>query len=60
MCETNAYVLKNGEEELIMENVALLRPKKGGLQLQDLFGQEKTVSGKIEEIRFLDRKILIK
>jgi predicted RNA-binding protein len=59
MCETNAYILKNGEEELIMENVALLRPKKGALHLRDLFGKEKTVSGEIEEIRFLDRKILI-
>ena len=59
MCETNAYLLENGDEKLIMENVALVRRKNGTLELRDLFGKEKTVSGEIKEIQFLDRKILI-
>jgi predicted RNA-binding protein len=59
MCETNAYLLENGDERLIMENVAFVRRKNGILELRDLFGEEKTVSGEIKEIQFLDRKILI-
>jgi len=60
MCETNAYLLKNGEEELIMEDVAFVRPKDGKLELKDIFGEEKTVLGTIKEIQFLSHKILIK
>lgn len=59
MCETNVYLLREGKEELIMENVALLRPKNGKLALRDIFGEEKTVSGKIKEIQFTGHKILI-
>jgi len=59
MCETNAYLLEDGDEKLIMENVAFVRRKNGILELRDLFGEEKTVSGEIKEIQFLDRKILI-
>ncbi len=59
MCETNAYLLEDGDERLIMENVAFLRRKNGILELRDLFGEEKTVSGEIKEVQFLDRKILI-
>jgi predicted RNA-binding protein len=59
MCETNAYLLEDGDERLIMENVAFVRRKNGILELRDLFGEEKTVSGEIKEIQFLDRKILI-
>jgi predicted RNA-binding protein len=59
MCETNAYLLRNGDETLIMENVAFLRQKGGTLELRDLFGEERIVSGELKEIQFLDRKILI-
>ena len=59
MCETNAYLLEDGDERLIMENVAFVRRKNGILELRDLFGEEKTVSGEIKEVQFLDRKILI-
>jgi predicted RNA-binding protein len=60
MCETNAYLLKDGEEELIMEDVAFVRPKDGKLELKNIFGEEKTVLGSIKEIQFLGHKILIK
>jgi predicted RNA-binding protein len=59
MCETNAYLLEDGDERLIMENVAFVRRKNRILELRDLFGEEKTVSGEIKEVQFLDRKILI-
>ena len=59
MCETNAYRISKGEEELIMEDVAFARPRDGKLELKDIFGEEKTVSGTIREIQFLGHKILI-
>ena len=59
MCETNAYLMREGKEDLIMEDVALARPKDGTLELRDIFGEEKTVSGRIREIQFLGHKMLI-
>jgi predicted RNA-binding protein len=59
MCETNAYMVKDGREELIMEDVAFAHPKDGRLELKDIFGREKTVWGSIREVQFLDHKILI-
>jgi predicted RNA-binding protein len=59
MCETNAYLVKGGKEELIMEDVALARPKDGGLELKDIFGEQRIVRGKIKEIQFTGGKILI-
>ncbi|MBW2056500.1 MAG: CooT family nickel-binding protein [Deltaproteobacteria bacterium] len=59
MCETNAYLVKEGNEELIMEDVALARPKDGKLELKDIFGEEKIVPGNIKEIQFLSHKMLI-
>jgi len=59
MCETNAYVVRGGKEELIMEDVALARPKDRGLELKDIFGEQKIVPGKIKEIQFTGHKIVI-
>ncbi len=59
MCETNAYLVKDDKEELIMEDVAFVRPKDGELTLKDILGEEKTVLGIIKEIQFLGHKILI-
>ena len=59
MCETHAYVVRGGREELIMEDVVFARPREGNLELRDIFGAEKTVLGKIKEIQFLGHKILI-
>ncbi|MBM4348048.1 MAG: CooT family nickel-binding protein, partial [Deltaproteobacteria bacterium] len=28
MCEANAYLLKEGREEVILENISVLRPEK--------------------------------
>jgi hypothetical protein len=34
MCEAKAYLMKDGEEELIMKSVDILRPEDGVIYLQ--------------------------
>ncbi len=61
MCQSNAYFFSNNKEELILEDVAkieLLDNNK--IKLISLFGEEKEVSGEIEEINLLSHKIFIK
>jgi predicted RNA-binding protein len=48
-----------GEQKLIMEDAVLIERKGDLLILRDILGEEKEVKGKIEEISFLDHKVMI-
>jgi predicted RNA-binding protein len=41
MCEANVYLRANGKEEVLMENVDILRPESNGLFLQNIFDEQK-------------------
>ena len=60
MCEANAYMIKDGEEKLIMEGVDILRPEKNGIYLQDIFGRQRTIKASIKEMNLVDHRILLK
>ncbi len=59
MCEANAYLLQNGEEQLIMQSVDIVRPEKEGVYLQDIFGGQRMVRARIKEMYLVDHKILL-
>lgn len=59
MCESNAYSITPDGEKMIMENVAHLKIESGKIFLTGLLGDEKTINGILQEIKFLDHKILI-
>jgi len=41
MCESTAYILKDGKEELIFEGVDLLENTDDGVKMVDVFGEGK-------------------
>ena len=41
MCETNAYVYKNGTEELYLESVDIMKPENGKIFMKNLFGEQR-------------------
>lgn len=59
MCEANAYILKDGEEQMLLEDVDLLRPEGDNIYLRSVFGEQKTISARIKEIRLMDHKIIL-
>lgn len=59
MCEANAYVYKNGEEELYLEDVDILIPEGSSIYLKNLFGEQKTFKGRIKELSLVKHKILL-
>ena len=59
MCEANAYIYKDGKEELYLENVDLLIPEGNRIFLRNLFGEQKTFDGHVKEISLLKHKILL-
>jgi predicted RNA-binding protein len=58
VCEANAYLLKDGEEELIMKSVDVLRPEDGGIYLQDVFGEQRWVKAHIKEMNLVEHRIV--
>ena len=49
MCEANAYLVKKGEEQLIMESVDIVEPEGDDTwRLIGIFGDQKTVRGQIK------------
>jgi len=59
MCEANVYLMKEGKEELILEDISILRPEKDELYLQNIFGEQKRIKARIKEMNLIDHRILL-
>lgn len=59
MCEANAYLLKDGQEELLMESVDKVVFKEDGVFLENIFGQQKTVKARIREMALVEHRIIL-
>jgi predicted RNA-binding protein len=57
MCEAKVYVVKNGDEEQIMQDVVLVQPEGETCLLVNLLGEQKLVPGCIERIDFLNHTV---
>ncbi len=59
MCEANAYLIVNGKEQLIMESVDLVEPiGENAWVLISMFGEKKTVTGRIKSMELVDHRVL--
>ncbi|GAQ94783.1 predicted RNA-binding protein [Thermodesulfovibrio aggregans] len=59
MCEANAYVIKDGKEEIYLESVDILKPEGNQIYLRNIFGEQKVFKGKIKEMSLLNHKIIL-
>ena len=59
MCQTSAYIVRDGQEELVLQDVISVTPEHGGIRMVNLFGEEKTVPGRIRQIDLLTHRIII-
>ncbi len=58
MCETNFYVWRDGEEELFMESIDLIRPEGETIVVRDIFGEEKRLRARFRETRLSKHRIV--
>ena len=59
MCEANAYIYKDGKEDLILESVDVVEPEEEiGYRLVSIFGDQKIIKGKIKLINLVNHKIV--
>lgn len=59
MCLSKAYVERDGERELVAEEVASLGFDGNTLRLKTIFGELKEVTARVREIDFLTHSILL-
>ena len=59
MCEANAYLIVDGEEQLIMESVDMVEPKGDDeWNLVSMFGERKSVTGRIKAMELVNHRVL--
>lgn len=58
MCEANAYLVKEGSEELILEGIMVLRPEGERIYLQNIFGEQKWIKARIKEMNLVEHRIV--
>ena len=59
MCESSAYLLENGKEVLIFQNVDFLETDKDQVKMVNLFGEKKIIKARVKAFSLLDHKILL-
>lgn len=59
MCEANAYLLKDGREELVLEAVDVVEDEGEQIRVANIFGEQKILRAKIRSMSLVDHKILL-
>ncbi|MFH1626223.1 MAG: CooT family nickel-binding protein [Pseudomonadota bacterium] len=59
MCEANAYLERDGKEELILENVDIVEPQGSKVFIRNIFGEQKLLNSKIKKISLIDHRIVL-
>lgn len=59
MCESSAYIIKDGKEKLVFESVDVLENEEDGVNLINIFGEQKRVKARIKSLSLVDHKIIL-
>lgn len=59
MCQSSVYLVKDGREELVMEDVSVLKPQGEEILLIGMLGEKKQIKARIKELQLMDHRILL-
>lgn len=59
MCESTALFIKNGKEDIILENVDMFESDGDLIKLQNIFGEIKEIKARIKSMSLIDHKIIL-
>ena len=60
MCMASVWIKKDTGEENLLEEVAIIKSRGNELILSTLLGEQKSIQAKIDEIDFMNSKVLLK
>jgi predicted RNA-binding protein len=59
MCEANAYLVEDDQEQLLLSSVDVVEPDgDDSWRIVDIFGSQKIIKGRIKMMNLVDHKIL--
>jgi predicted RNA-binding protein len=59
MCEATAYLLKQGQEELVLKDVDVIEPEGDNLRIVSIFGEQKVLKAEIHSLNLINHKVLL-
>ncbi|MCK9376620.1 MAG: CooT family nickel-binding protein [Syntrophobacterales bacterium] len=59
MCEAAAYILKNGEEELLLSDIDIIEPEGDSLRVVNIFGEQRVIEAAIYRLNLVDHKVIL-
>lgn len=60
MCEANAYLIRNGKEELILEAVDIVEPaEEGKIRMANIFGEQKVIAARLKSMSLVNHRIIL-
>lgn len=59
VCEANAYLLKDGQEVLVLEAVDVLENEGDQVRIANIFGEQKIIRGRIRSMSLVNHRILL-
>ncbi len=59
MCEAHAFILNDGKEEKLIENVDELEVEGDSIRMVNIFGEQKIVKAKVRSYHNRESKILL-
>ena len=59
MCESSAYLLKDGKEELVLESIDFLETTDGQVTAVSMFGEKKTLKARVIALSLVEHKIIL-
>ena len=59
MCEAHAYLLKDGKEEKLLEDVDELEVEGDNIRIVNIFGEQKIIKAKLRRYQNRESKIIL-
>ncbi|MCK9377360.1 MAG: CooT family nickel-binding protein [Syntrophobacterales bacterium] len=59
MCEATAYLLKDGEEELVLKDVDVIEPDGDNVRIVNIFGEQKVLKAAIHSLNLINHKVIL-
>ncbi|MBI4798191.1 MAG: CooT family nickel-binding protein [Desulfarculus sp.] len=60
MCEATAYIIKNGQEELLLADVDVIEPQEDGLvRLVSIYGEQKVLKASIKSMSLVNHRVVL-
>lgn len=59
VCEASVFLLVDGKENKIMENVTQIHPEADCLLLSDLLGRQRVVRARVKSVDFVQHRVIL-